>query len=480
MPAARYWRAVGLSAYGGGDVELSALQLYEGEAVDSFFEDVSLLLHFDGGLIDSSSRQRSVTAFGGAQVSADRARFGVSSVRFNGLDGFLSTPLTGDLLLSDKSFTVQFWVFPVGRNAFYPVLFENGLYSASYLGLYMGHAVDPTRYQVAIGSSGFPNIQSVSQIVYNQWSHVALERDGSVFRLFVNGALEGSFSSAVNLIGDSNLRIGGSTAGSAATNCFVDDFRVTTHVARGALVPSAPFPNSAISVQVRVDDAAALSGQVAPISGSFAALQDGDAATKVRLAAREPGFALVWDFGDGVAKDVSGVAIGAAESVALFLSHFDLQRSDDGVNWSQVAVLGRFGWPGTGALLPPGASWLPLLPRVGGGSVKLAAGAEGAGGLSVRKSVLSVARDVECGGAGRIYGTTKTKGSPSNLPTKARVVLLHQRSKLPVRETWSDPVTGAFAFTGIDTTQQFLTLAEDAAGNFRPVAANRLTPEVLP
>jgi hypothetical protein len=93
---------------------------------------------------------------------------------------------------------------------------------------------------------------------------------------------------------------------------------------------------------------------------------------------------------------------------------------------------------------------------------------------------LRIARDVEFGGPGTIYGTTKTKGTPSNLPTKARVVLLHQRSKQPVRETWSDPVTGAFAFAGIDTNQQFLTLAEDAAGNFRPVAASRLVPEVLP
>lgn len=92
---------------------------------------------------------------------------------------------------------------------------------------------------------------------------------------------------------------------------------------------------------------------------------------------------------------------------------------------------------------------------------------------------LQLARDVEVGGHGTIYGTTKIKGA-TNQPTKARVVLLHQRSKLPVRETWSDPVTGAFAFTGIDTSQQFITLCEDAAGNFRPVAANHLVPEVLP
>jgi len=89
-----------------------------------------------------------------------------------------------------------------------------------------------------------------------------------------------------------------------------------------------------------------------------------------------------------------------------------------------------------------------------------------------------LARDIEFGGQARIWGTTKTKGSP-NTPTHARVVLLHQRSKLPVRETWSDPTTGYFEFRGIDTNQQFLALAEDAEGHFRPVAANRLTPEVL-
>lgn len=94
-----------------------------------------------------------------------------------------------------------------------------------------------------------------------------------------------------------------------------------------------------------------------------------------------------------------------------------------------------------------------------------------------RISRAQMARDVEFGGQARIWGTTKIKGTP-NVPAKARVILQHQRSKLPVRETWSDPVTGAFEFTGIDANQQFLTLAEDVAGNFRPVAASKLVPEV--
>ena len=93
-------------------------------------------------------------------------------------------------------------------------------------------------------------------------------------------------------------------------------------------------------------------------------------------------------------------------------------------------------------------------------------------------SPLAMCRDLEFGGPGRVWGTTKVKGTP-NLPTKARVVLLHQRSKVVARETWSNPVTGAFAFEGIDTRQEFITLAEDAAGAYRPVAANKLVPEVV-
>lgn len=59
------------------------------------------------------------------------------------------------------------------------------------------------------------------------------------------------------------------------------------------------------------------------------------------------------------------------------------------------------------------------------------------------------------------------------------MVLQHQRSKVVARETWSDPITGVFVFDGIDIRQEFIALAEDAAGLFRPVAANKLVPEVV-
>lgn len=129
--------------------------------------------------------------------------------------------------------------------------------------------------------------------------------------------------------------------------------------------------------------------------------------------------------------------------------------------------------PPPNALRPWPLGWSPAVATVVHGTALGPASADA-------PSRAERARDAEYGGSGRIYGTTKAKGSPNNLPTKARVVLLHQRSKLLVRETWSDPDTGDYSFDGLDLRQEFLALAEDAAGNFRAVAAQRLLPGGAP
>lgn len=88
-------------------------------------------------------------------------------------------------------------------------------------------------------------------------------------------------------------------------------------------------------------------------------------------------------------------------------------------------------------------------------------------------------KDMEFGGSGRIWGTNEIETAPNvRIPTGGRVVLLRQRDKLVVRETWANTITGAWEFTGIDSRPEYLVLAEDLDGNYRPVAANKLMPEV--
>lgn len=96
----------------------------------------------------------------------------------------------------------------------------------------------------------------------------------------------------------------------------------------------------------------------------------------------------------------------------------------------------------------------------------------------VSRGVSALRRDIEFGGRGVITGTVKVKGTP-NVPTKRRVRLLRDRGFLLVRETWSDPVTGAYAFHEIDERYTYTVIADDYEGNFRAVLADRVVPEVM-
>lgn len=87
--------------------------------------------------------------------------------------------------------------------------------------------------------------------------------------------------------------------------------------------------------------------------------------------------------------------------------------------------------------------------------------------------------DLEDGGQHRIVGTVKVKGTP-NVPVHRRVVLINERSRRIVRETWSDPVTGYYAFEGIRGDVAYTTLAYDYTGNYRGVLADNLTAERMP
>lgn len=85
----------------------------------------------------------------------------------------------------------------------------------------------------------------------------------------------------------------------------------------------------------------------------------------------------------------------------------------------------------------------------------------------------------EYGGRGRIVGTVKNKTEPADTPVYRRVRLFKDRDGQCVAETWSDPVTGAYAFENINPAHKYTALSYDHTGQFRAVVADNLTPEVF-
>ena len=80
--------------------------------------------------------------------------------------------------------------------------------------------------------------------------------------------------------------------------------------------------------------------------------------------------------------------------------------------------------------------------------------------------------DAHNGGVGNVVGTVKEKNTPTNTPLHRRVLLVDEASRITIRETWSDPITGAFEFRGVKQGVKYSTISYDHLHNYRAVIAD--------
>lgn len=83
-------------------------------------------------------------------------------------------------------------------------------------------------------------------------------------------------------------------------------------------------------------------------------------------------------------------------------------------------------------------------------------------------------QDFQDGGLFRVQGVVTSAG----VPAYRRVLLIEQRSKRVIRETWSDPATGAYSF---DYIKQgiYAVIGFDHTGAFDPEAKADLVAEAM-
>lgn len=492
MPAARYWRVVGVETYAGGDLELSELHLYGAS-----------------GRLDATATLTSTIAPTAGTLAAlqddnlgTTCRFAAAAVRASGfaLVWDLGAGNTADALGVRLGAATQA-TFMAGCTL------QNSPDGAEWT-----RSAAFARYEwPGVGvytlapSVGDINFAKVSLLLHFDGANGSTTfTDSSAAPKSVTASGSAAISTAQSEFGGASLGLTGgflSVANSADFDTATGDFTVEFWLRPTSLAASAILFTKADATVVGYPYQAYVttSGGIVFRSYDTAAVELFSIATAGGLVAVGTGAHLAFvRFGSTFTVYVNGVAsgsdtysgslptnvfpmsIGAYSNGAYPLSgHIDEFRFTKGV--------ARY----TANFTPPtepfqnsaaggvGTVFVAPTMHTAAGAAQIAASTPVPAFSTRRAAPLQLARDVEFGGPGTIYGTTKTKGTP-NTPSRARVVLLHQRSKLPVRETWSDPTTGYFEFRGIDVNQQFLTLAEDADGTFRPVAANRLTPEVLP
>ena len=126
---------------------------------------------------------------GGATVSTS-SPFSGGSVYFN--SSSLQLTSTPDLCPGNSNFTFECWLRPSSWGSSWETVYQNGVYNGFYVGK------DGSGNFVVRASSNTSFITQSTLPPVNQWTHIAVTRQGSTLRLFYDGVLKDSVSNSHN------------------------------------------------------------------------------------------------------------------------------------------------------------------------------------------------------------------------------------------------------------------------------------------
>lgn len=146
--------------------------------------------------------------------------------------------------LQPIDFTVDLWICPIFVNNNSELIGQWNASEKSWV-LYINNS---TRYlELDVyenGTSTAFSIISPTAIELNEWSHIAIVRSGTSYKLFVNGVLVGSATSSITIYNSSvPLTIGASAAG-MPFNGYIEEVRISKGIARWTSAftpPSVPY-----------------------------------------------------------------------------------------------------------------------------------------------------------------------------------------------------------------------------------------------
>jgi len=176
----------------------------------------------NNNITDASSNNHSITVNGDAHAGTfSPYRSGGYSTYFDGSGDFLTTTMP---VLGTGSFTVEFWFYPTDPTRAYLLLdkdFRDGNFSLQTDYLNTG------LFYLSVAGSAYTF--SFTPPIVNQWNHIAISRNSSSLRFFLNGVQLGTTSTNSGSVTTGTLYIGGAsaaTAGYLTTMGYISDVRI--------------------------------------------------------------------------------------------------------------------------------------------------------------------------------------------------------------------------------------------------------------
>ncbi|WP_138500912.1 LamG domain-containing protein [Nostoc sp. PA-18-2419] len=198
---------------------------------DPYFSDVSLLMPFDGSIVDIKGK--AITVDGSAVISTEQIKYGSSSIKFSGSNPKLSTVLeTGAL---NNNLTLEFWYY---FNALGTA--DQDLFATSDLGLLIEWDGGEGKLRFKYGSTNL--YPSTNNLTPNGWHHLAFIRNATAIQTFVDGISIASSTITPQSFTE-NILIGTAINGRSA-NGYMSNLRITKQARYSAnfTPPTQAFP----------------------------------------------------------------------------------------------------------------------------------------------------------------------------------------------------------------------------------------------
>lgn len=202
--------------------------------------DVRWLINFTNAGIYDAAAKNDLETVGNAQVSTTQAKFGTTSMYFDGTGDWLLMPDSPNLQLGTGDFTIDGWIYLTATGVAYGIISKGAASTGWSVNVTSGNKLQFSYTATALTGA--------TSLAATTWYYFAVVRSGSAtgnLKVYLNGSVDATSGGAVtdNFNQTEVMYVGASRTGTTALNGYLDEVRITKGVARTVTTtPTAAFP----------------------------------------------------------------------------------------------------------------------------------------------------------------------------------------------------------------------------------------------
>ena len=199
------------------------------------------LLHFDGGITDESGK--TWTAYGGAATSTTQSKFGSGALYLDTTGKYISVSGGTGFDFANMDFGIDMWVYLTSVGVEHSLVSKYSSWATNNDFLFY---ITNSNYPKAVFGNSSVTITSSIALSSGAWYHVALIRNGTNWKIFVNGEVVATTTASYTVTNNTaSVRVGYSSSNDSQFFGYIDELRISKGIARWTsnfTPPTAPYP----------------------------------------------------------------------------------------------------------------------------------------------------------------------------------------------------------------------------------------------